>query len=464
MVVLSTSSSFPLLFLFFLTFTSHLCNSLPPSTTFNSDSIILPLLHLTPYPTPSQSLSSDTHRLISLFSSLNHRRNNKHKNKIPQLPVTSGASTGSGQYFVDLRLGTPPQNFLLVVDTGSDLVWVTCSACRNCSARSPTTALFARHSSTFSPYHCFDRACQLVPHPNHTHCNHTRIHSACRYEYSYADGSLTRGFFSRETTTFKTTSGSLKHHNLAFGCAFELSGPSVTGPSFNGATGVIGLGRGPISFSSQLGHRFGNKFSYCLMDYTISPPPRSYLLIGGTETGAVKPTLKYTPLQNNSLSPTFYYIGIQSVYVERVKLRISPSVWAIDELGNGGTVVDSGTTLTFLAEPAYRTILTAFKRRVKLPSPAEPTLGFDLCVNVSGVKRLNLPRLSFKLVGGVLLAPPTGNYFIDTADNVKCLALQRVTAPSGFSVIGNLFQQGYLFEFDSDRSRLGFTRHGCAVP
>lgn len=226
---------------------------------------------------------------------------------------------------------------------------------------------------------------------------------------------------------------------------------------------MIGLGRGPISLASQLGRRYGNKFSYCLMDYTLSPPPTSFLLIGGAENVTALKT-SYTPLQINALSPTFYYIGIESVFVDDIKLRISPSVWAIDKLGNGGSVVDSGTTLTFLADPAYRRILKEFRRRIKVPSPDEPTTGFDLCLNMSGVSKLSLPRLSFKLVGESVFSPPPGNYFLDTAEDVKCLALRPVTSPSGFSVIGNLMQQGFLLEFDLERSRLSFSRHGCALP
>lgn len=252
----------------------------------------------------------------------------------------------------------------------------------------------------------------------------------------------------------------VKHNKLAFGCGFNLSGPSVSGPSFNGAHGVIGLGRGPISLPSQLGPRFGNKFSYCLMDYTLSPPPTSFLLFGNNL--AVKKN--YTPLLVNPLSPTFYYIGIKSVYIEGVKLPTSPSTWAIDSFGNGGTIVDSGTTLTFLPDPVYSRILKVVKKLVALPSPDETTPGFDFCINVSSVSRLILPKLSFKLVGNSVFSPPPSNYFIDTAEDVKCMALQPVGLPSSFSVIGNLMQQGFLFEFDSDRLRLGFSRRGCALP
>ncbi|GMI73417.1 hypothetical protein like AT3G25700 [Hibiscus trionum] len=423
------------------------------ATATNDDYLKLPLLHKTPLPSPTQTLLSDIHRL-------------KTRRGVVSSPVVSGAPSGSGQYFVELRLGSPPQPLLLVADTGSDLLWVTCSACRhNCSSfHSPASTFFARHSSSFSPHHCFDSACRLVPHPDPNPCNRTRLHSPCRYQYSYSDGSTTSGFFSKDTTTLNTSSGrEAKLENLSFGCGFQISGPSVTGASFNGAHGVMGLGRGPISFASQLGRRFGNKFSYCLMDYTLSPPPTSYLIIGDEQnTISSNPKMSFTPLLINPLSPTFYYIEIKSVKINGAKLRIDPSVWSLDELGNGGTIVDSGTTLTFLPEAAYVKILAAIKRRVKLPSPGKLTPGFDLCFNVTREPRPKLPRLSLELSGGSVLKPPPRNYFIDTEEGIKCLAVQPVGKGMGFSVIGNLMQQGFLFEFDRDKSRLGFSRRGCA--
>ncbi|XP_031287314.1 aspartyl protease family protein 2 [Pistacia vera] len=426
--------------------------------TASTQFIKLPLLHKTQHPNQNSFSRSHPHP---------HPHHHRHRQTLKS-PVISGAFAGSGQYFISLHIGSPPQPLLLVADTGSDLIWVKCSACRNCSLHSPRSTFLSRHSSSFYPHHCFQSTCRnLVPHPHPNTCNHTKLHSPCRYEYSYADGSLTSGFFSQEIITFNTTTAQqLQFKDFNFGCGFHNSGPSITGGSFNGANGVMGLGRGPISFSSQLGRRFGNKFSYCLMDYTLSPPPTSFLVIGSEQNDVVgvNSKINFTPLLMNPISPTFYYIGIKSVYVDDVKLRINPSVWSIDELGNGGTIIDSGTTLTLLAEPAYREILTAFKRRVKLPSPAEPILGFDLCVNVSGGLSTSYPKLSFELVGGSVFRPPQGNYFIETSDLVECLAMQPINQESGPSVIGNLMQQGFLFEFDRDRSRLGFSRHGCAIP
>uniref|UniRef100_A0A2N9J620 Peptidase A1 domain-containing protein n=1 Tax=Fagus sylvatica TaxID=28930 RepID=A0A2N9J620_FAGSY len=446
MVSLSPLSLHLLLFFHFTL--TNLCTSQNTTTEY----LKLPLLHKTPLPSPSQALSSDTHRL----SFLHHHH---HLNS----PIVSGAPSGSGQYFVSLLLGTPPQPLLLIADTGSDLIWAKCSTSSNHNHQNLNPIFYPRFSSSFKPHHCYHSSCKLVPNPPHSHCNHTTpLHTPCHYLYSYADNSSTSGFFSTETASFNTTTQKTTS-SLSFGCGFWFSGTS-----FNGAQGVMGLGRGPISFSSQLGRRFGNKFSYCLMDYTISPPPTSYLTVGGSQNDdVVLSKMKFTPLQFNPLIQSFYYIGIKSISVNNAKLRIHPSVWSIDKYGNGGTIIDSGTTLTFLAEQAYRQVIAAVKKRVRKIEIPSPTQDFELCVNASKLSsrsRPTLPRLSFELVGKSVLSPPPTNYFIQTAEQVMCLAIQPVNSENGFSVLGNLMQQGFLFEFDRDRSRLGFSRHGCALP
>ena len=229
----------------------------------------------------------------------------------------------------------------------------------------------------------------------------------------------------------------------------------------------MGLGRGNSSFISQLGPRFGNKFSYCLKDKndTLFTPPTSYLTIGGEaqNDNVLSNEMKFTPLVVNPNFQSFYYIGIKSVSVNGAKLRIDPSVWSINAKGNGGTLIDSGTTYTYLADQAYQEVVTAIRRRVGKLIVRNPE--FQLCVNESKLgKGERLPMLKFELVGKSVFSPPPENYFIKigTDEGVKCLAILPVDK-SGFfsSVIGNRMQQGFLLEFDIDRSRLGFSPHGC---
>ncbi|XP_043700485.1 aspartic proteinase NANA, chloroplast-like [Telopea speciosissima] len=49
------------------------------------------------------------------------------------LPIRSGAYAHQGQYFVTLKVGTPAQLFLLVIDTGSGLTWIKCSLKNKCN-------------------------------------------------------------------------------------------------------------------------------------------------------------------------------------------------------------------------------------------------------------------------------------------------------------------------------------------
>ena len=42
------------------------------------------------------------------------------------MPMHSGADSGTGEYFVRVRVGSPGQKFILVADTGSDLTWINC--------------------------------------------------------------------------------------------------------------------------------------------------------------------------------------------------------------------------------------------------------------------------------------------------------------------------------------------------
>ncbi|KAK7833026.1 aspartic proteinase nepenthesin-2, partial [Quercus suber] len=156
-------------------------------------------------------------------------------------------------------------------------------------------------------------------------------------------------------------------------------------------------------------------FSYCLKDYTLSPPPTSYLTIGGETQNddVVSNKMKFTPLVVNPLSPSFYYIGIKSVSVNGAKLRIHPSVWSINDNGNGGQLL----------------IPTASEGA----NSAESYSGFELCVNESKlVKGASLPRLKFELVGNSVFSPPPRNYFIETEERVMCLAIQPVNSETGF--------------------------------
>jgi hypothetical protein len=75
-----------------------------------------------------------------------------------QAPVVSGLTMGSGEYFVQLSIGTPAKSTYLVVDTGSDILWLQCSPCDNCYQQSgPVFNPLA--SSTYATVRCGSKLC-----------------------------------------------------------------------------------------------------------------------------------------------------------------------------------------------------------------------------------------------------------------------------------------------------------------
>ncbi|MCL7038632.1 hypothetical protein MKW94_006248 [Papaver nudicaule] len=44
-----------------------------------------------------------------------------------------GKATGTGLYYTKLAIGSPPKDYFLHVDTGSDLLWVNCIQCFPCA-------------------------------------------------------------------------------------------------------------------------------------------------------------------------------------------------------------------------------------------------------------------------------------------------------------------------------------------
>ncbi|KAM3412614.1 hypothetical protein ACQJBY_004005 [Aegilops geniculata] len=99
------------------------------------------------------------------------------------MPLTSGAYTGTGQYFVRFRVGTPAQPFVLVADTGSDLTWVKC---RGASSPSTTPGASPRvfrpaDSKSWAPFPCSSDTCKSYVPFSLANCSAGT--APCAYDY-----------------------------------------------------------------------------------------------------------------------------------------------------------------------------------------------------------------------------------------------------------------------------------------
>lgn len=384
--------------------------------------------------------------------------------------VESGATVGSGEYFMDIFVGTPPHHIPVVIDTGSDLTWIQCNPCEHCySQEAPLFEPQASESYKHVP--CESHHCLLVnPFYNTSKCgarsaededNHHQTGGGhCDYFYWYGDHSNTTGDFASETFTVNVSDGhALQIENVMFGCGHNNEG------LFQGAGGLLGLGQGEISFASQVASVYGNVFSYCLVDRDNPLSVTSTLMFGQDTVLSTVPDLQFTPFVKNPFVDTFYYVNVSTIVVGGELVSIPSSAWAIDSEGGGGggTIIDSGTTLTYFTEPAYQATRTAFRSKISLPEATTPMDPLDLCYNTSGNPNPSLPDFAIVFGNGAVWQLPMTNVFIqpDPDEEIICLAILGCPA-STLSIIGNFQQQNFHMIYDRSKFQLGFAPMQCS--
>lgn len=157
-------------------------------------------------------------------------------------------TTAGVEYLMNVQIGTPPQNQLVVADTGSDLTWIQCKPCIRCYNQ--TLPIFdPKQSSSYSPVPCKSDTCSSAG----RHCDSI---GNCEYNIRYGDMSYSTGHLGFETLTF---GGGTSFPRFALGCGVNSKGTYDPASS-----GLVGLGRGAISMVNQLRTTIGGRFSYCL--------------------------------------------------------------------------------------------------------------------------------------------------------------------------------------------------------
>ncbi|KAM5571111.1 protein ASPARTIC PROTEASE IN GUARD CELL 1 [Rosa sericea] len=349
-------------------------------------------------------------------------------------PVTSGTSLGSGEYFTRVGVGNPAKQFYMVLDTGSDVNWLQCQPCSDCYQQSdpvfnPTA------SSTFRQLTCDAPQCSAL---QVSACRNNK----CLYQVSYGDGSYTVGDYVTETVSFGN-SGAI--NTVSLGCGHDNEGLFVA------AAGLLGLGGGTLSLPSQVK---ASSLSYCLVNRDSSASSTLEFNSAAPRDSVIAPLLK-----NRKLG-TFYYVGLTGFSVGGRPLSIPPSLFQMDEAGNGGIIVDSGTAITRLQTAAYNALRDAFKRLAPDLTPAGTFALFDTCYDLSGKTSVRVPTVSFLFSGGKSFPLPAKNYLIPV-DNSGTFCFAFAPTSSALSIIGNVQQQGTRVSYDLANNRVGFSPNKC---
>ncbi|KAE8673370.1 Aspartic proteinase A1 isoform 1 [Hibiscus syriacus] len=387
------------------------------------------------------------------------------KHGLVELAMRSAADLGAGQYFISMRIGSPPKKFLMLVDTGSDLTWIKCrNKCSNCriggKKRKKKKMRFyhPNESRTYRPIPCSSSYCstELMPFNSLTDC--PTPDSACRYSTEYVDGQRVSGTFVNDTITIKMRGHKkVKLENMTIGCSESLISQTFK------LDGLLGLGCIVQSFTGQAVKESEKKFCYCLVDH-LSPSNLSSYLVFGNEDNQLLNIQETELLLGAWYWSTNYHVNVSGISLDGKMLDIPSDVWLYDpRTRQGGMILDTGTSLTVLAAPAYDKVMEGlFPSISRFPKLTRnwPGQTPGHCFNSTGFKETMVPRLAIHFADGAKFEPPVKSYVIDEQIGMKCLGFIRFDPLAG-SIIGNILQQNHYWEFDIWNQKLRFAPARC---
>ncbi|CAL5083282.1 unnamed protein product [Urochloa decumbens] len=432
---------------------------LPPATFATSNhGFRATLTRVHPYPGNYSAVARhDGRRLASLSYAATGRARASTSSSYSRGLLQAQVENGAGAYHMTLSVGTPPLPFPAIVDTGSDLTWTQCAPCTAFFAQ-PTPLYDPAASSTFSTLPCTSPLCQALPSAFRRACNSTA--TGCAYDYRYTVG-FTAGYLATDTLAVGDDAGApFSFPGVAFGCS------SANGGDMDGTSGVAGLGRGALSLVSQLGV---GRFSYCLRsDADAGASPILFGALAANVTGGGgEAQAQFTPLLQNPVPDrraTYYYVNLTGITVGETELPVTSGTFGFTAAGDGGVIVDTGTTLTYLAEAGYAMVREAFvsqSQAAGLTTVSGEPYDFDLCFAAAGDVGTDVPRLVLRFAGGAEYDVPQPSYFdaVDEGGSVACLL---VLPTRGVSVIGNVMQMDLHVLFDLDGGTFSFAPADCA--
>ncbi|KAK7277458.1 hypothetical protein RJT34_22471 [Clitoria ternatea] len=367
-------------------------------------------------------------------------------------------SIGYGLYFTKVKMGSPPREFNVQIDTGSDILWVNCNTCSNCPQSSGLGIeldffdTVGSSSAVLVP--CSDPICTSGVQGAAAQCS-PQVNQ-CSYTFQYGDGSGTSGYYVSDAIYFDMIMGQPPPANssatIVFGCSTYQSGDLAK--SDRAVDGIFGFGPGALSVVSQLSSR------------GITPKVFSHCLKGDGNGGGIlvlgeilEPSIVYSPLVP---SQPHYNINLQSIAVGGQLLSINPAVFATSN--NRGTIVDCGTTLAYLVQEAYDPLVNAITTAVS--QSARPIISKgSQCYLVSTSTSDIFPSVSLNFEGGASMILKPEQYLMRNGflDGVAMWCIGFVKVQEGVTILGDLVLKDKIVVYDLAHQRIGWANYDCSL-
>lgn len=423
-------------------------------TSSRPSRLIIELIHrdsvVSPHHDPNENAASRIQRAINIsiarFAYLQAKVKSYSSNNIIDYQADVFPSKVFSLFFMNFSIGQPPIPQFTVMDTGSTLLWVQCRPCLDCSQQ--FGPIFdPSMSSSYADLPCYSEYCWYSP---NVKCNFL---NQCLYNQTYIRGPSASGVLATEQLIFKTSDeGKIRVQDVVFGCGHD-----------NGKfedrhlSGVFGLGFSRLSLVSQL----GSTFSYCVGNLNDPYYFHNKLVLGH----GARIEGDSTPLE---VINGRYYITLEAISIGGKMLDIDPDIFTRKTWDNGGVIIDSGSSATWLVKAGYDALLHEVESLLDMWLTRYRFDSWTLCYRGTASRDLiGFPAVTFHFAGGAELVLDVDSLFFQRWPHAFCMAVLPSFVNgenyTSLSLIGMMAQQNYNVAYDIGGKKLAFERFDCEL-
>ncbi|KAJ7228608.1 endopeptidase [Mycena pura] len=311
----------------------------------------------------------------------------------------------NAQYFAEIQLGTPPQSFKVILDTGSSNLWVPSTKCTSIAC-----FLHSKYDSSQSS---------------------TYKANGSEFSIQYGSGSM-EGFVSND----KLKLGDLEISKQDFAEATKEPGLAFAFGKFDG---ILGLAYDTISVN-HITPPFYSMINAHLLDQPVfsfrigsSEEDGGEAVFGGIDESAYTGKIDYVPVRRKA----YWEVELEKVSFGDDEL----------ELENTGAAIDTGTSLIALPTDIAEMLNTQIGA----------TKSWNGQYTVDCAKVPSLPDLTFHF-GGKPYPLQGSDYILDVQGTcMSAFTGLDINLPGGsLWIVGDVFLRKYFTVYDLGRNAVGF--------
>jgi cathepsin D len=326
----------------------------------------------------------------------------------------------NAQYYGPITIGTPPQNFKILFDTGSSNLWVPCKGCSFTDIACDLHNKFDCHSSTT--------------------CNQTNMD----FQIQYGSGSM-RGHVDYDVVCFGDPSSKFCTNQWqGFACATEEPGLAFVAAKFDG---ILGMGFDTISVDHLM-----QPMDQIFANSAICSQPIFSFWLNRDTSGAHGGEMTLCDMDPNHYTGQIAWQPVTRQDYWRFNMD-SLSIGSTSFASNISAIADTGTSL--LAGP------TAAVRQIQQMIGASEIINGEYMVDCSKVA--SLPNIVITL-GGQQFVLTGKDYILEIDQLFEKICLSGfigidIPPPNGpLWILGDIFIGKFYTVFDAGNKRVGFAQ------